>query len=103
MRLKERVKAMDCNQRGHWIAFFICLAVSIFLMIGSAIVPPPFVVDASIFKCVAWLFGFAALAQVPAIIQSGKTVVLNHGNTSLTVGERDGDVVEGEEDEIINN
>ena len=54
-------------------------------------VPPPFVVDASIFKCVAWLFGFAALSQVPALVQSGKTVVLNHGNTSLTVGDRDED------------
>ena len=104
MRLKERVKAMDCNQRGHWIAFFICLAVSIFLMIGSAIVPPPFVVDASIFKCVAWLFGFAALSQVPAIVQSGKAVVLTHGNTSLTVHKNDeDDATEGEEDEIINN
>ena len=102
MRLKEKMRAMDCNQRGHWIAFFICLAVSIFLMIGSAIVPPPFVVDASIFKCVAWLFGFAALSQVPAIVQSGKTVVLNHGNTSLTVGDRDGDAEE-ENGEIINN
>ena len=103
MRLKEKMRAMDCNQRGHWIAFFICLAVSIFLMIGSAIVPPPFVVDASIFKCVAWLFGFAALSQVPAIVQSGKTVVLNHGNTSLTVGDRDENVIEDKDEEIINN
>ncbi len=91
MSLRERVKAMDCNQRGHWIAFFICLAVSIFLMIGSALTPPQFVIDSSIFKGVAWLFGFAALSQVPAIVNSGKTARLQHGNTSLTVGDKDVD------------
>ena len=78
---------MDCNTKGHWLAFWICLAVAIFLMIGSAIVPPPFVVDSSIFKCVAWLFGFAALAQVPAIVQSGKNAKIQHGNTTLTIGD----------------
>lgn len=88
MGLKAKFKSMDCNTKGHWIAFWVCLLVSIFLMVGSAIVPPPFVVDASVFKCVAWLFGFAALSQVPAIVESGKTAILKHGNTSLTVGEK---------------
>lgn len=87
MGFKEKFKSMDCNTKGHWIAFWICLLVSIFLMIGSAIVPPPFVVDASVFKCVAWLFGFAALSQVPSIVDSGKTAILKHGNTSLTVSD----------------
>ena len=95
MSLGDRWKAMDCNTRGHWIAFWVCLTVSIFLMIGSAIVPPPFVVDQSIFKCVAWLFGFAALSQLPAIVQSGKTAILKHGNTSLTVGDK----IEGEDED----
>lgn len=88
MSLKDKLKSMDCNTKGHWIAFWVCLLVSIFLMVGSAIVPPPFVVDASVFKCVAWLFGFSALSQVPAIVESGKTAILKHGNTSLTVGEK---------------
>ena len=98
MSLKEKVRSMDCNTKGHWIAFWVCLGVSIFLMIGSACVPPPFVVDASIFKCVAYLLGFAALSQVPAIVGSGKSARLQHGNTSLTVGDLDGeDQVEPEE------
>lgn len=78
-------KSIDCNKKGHWIAFFVCLGVSIFLMVGSAIVPPPFVIDASIFKCVAYLLGFAALSQVPALVDSGKTARLQHGNLSFTV------------------
>lgn len=85
--MSEKVKDMDCNKKGHWIAFFVCLTISIFLMVGAAIVPPPFVIDQSIFKAVAWLFGFAALSQVPALVNSGKTARLQHGNTSLTVGE----------------
>ena len=80
------MEKMDCNTKGHWIAFWVCLVVAMFLMIGSAIVPPPFVIDSSIFKAVAWLFGFAALSQVPSIVQSGKSATIKHGNTSLTVG-----------------
>lgn len=83
-----KLKEMDCNTRGHWIAFWVCLVISIFLMIGSALTPPQFIIDQSIFKAVSWLFGFAALAQVPAIVQSGKTAILRHGHTTLTVGDK---------------
>lgn len=58
-------------------------------MVGGAIVPPPFVIDKSIFQAVGWLFGFAALSQVPALVNSGKTARLQHGNTSLTVGDKE--------------
>lgn len=80
--------SVDCNTKAHWISFWVCLAISVFLMVGGAIVPPPFVIDQSIFKAVAWLFGFAALSQVPALVNSGKTARLQHGNTSLTVGDK---------------
>ncbi len=80
----ERLKT---KSRAHWIAFFVCLSVSIILMVGGAIVPPPFVIDASIFKAVGWLFGFAALAQVPAIVESGKSATIQKGDTSLTIGD----------------
>ena len=89
---------VDCNTKAHWISFWICLGISIFLMVGSDIVPPPFVIDQSVFKAVAWLFGFAALSQVPALVNSGKTARLQHGQTSLTVGDKlDGDEVEDPE------
>lgn len=97
-------KVVDCNKKGHWIAFFICLSVSIFLMVGSAIVPPPFVVDPSIFKCVAWLFAFAALSQIPELVSSGKTAKIQHGNISVTVSDQDEQEKPVDEDEeIINN
>lgn len=80
---------VDCNTKAHWISFWICLGITIFLMVGSAIVPPPFVIDKSIFQAVGWLFGFAALSQVPALVESGKSATLKHGNTSLTVGDKE--------------
>lgn len=96
MGLRGKMKEMDCNTKGHWIAFWICLLVSIFLMVGSALTPPAFVIDKSIFQAVAWLFGFAALSQVPVIVQSGKTAILKHGNTSLTVGDNGDEPTEEE-------
>lgn len=71
----------------HWIAFWICLGISILLLVGGAIVPPPFVIDASIFKAVGWLFAFAALSQVPAVIEAGKTARISRGDTSVVIGE----------------
>lgn len=68
------------------VAFWVCLVVSIGLMIGSAIVPPPFVVDASIFKCVGWLFGFAALGLLPDVLALGRTAKIQRGNTVVTIG-----------------
>lgn len=101
---QNKVPVVDCNKKGHWIAFFICLSVSIFLMIGSAVVPPPFVVDASIFKCVAWLFAFAALSQIPSLVNSGKTAKIQHGNISVTVSDQEEQEEPVDEDEeIINN
>lgn len=91
MGFGERFRKLDCNTKGHWIAFWICLLASIFLMVGSACVPPPFEIHQSIFKAVSWLFGFAALSQLPSIVDSGKTAILKHGNTSLTVGKKDDD------------
>lgn len=71
------------------ISFFICLGISICLMVGGAIVPPPFVIDASIFKAVGWLFGFAALGQLPAILDADKWAKITHGNTTVIVGDKD--------------
>lgn len=71
------------------VSFFICLGISIILMIGSAIMPPPFVIDASIFNAVGWLFGFAALGQLPAVLNTDKWAKISHGQTTVLVGDKD--------------
>lgn len=79
-------KETDNKPKVSKVAFWVCLVVSIGLMIGSAIVPPPFVVDASIFKCVGWLFGFAALGLLPDVLALGRTAKIQRGNTVVTIG-----------------
>lgn len=82
-------KEKENKQKVSKVAFWVCLIVSIGLMVGGAIVPPPFVVDASIFKCVGWLFGFAALGLLPDVLALGRTAKLQRGNTTITIGKDD--------------
>lgn len=85
----ERLRESFKMSKAHWIAFFICLGVAIALMVGGALTPPMFVIDKTIFTAVAWLFGFAALAQVPAIIESGRAAVIKKGDASFAIGDAD--------------
>lgn len=70
-------------------AFWICLGVSIFLIIGGCLTPPPFVIDSSIFIACGILFGFAALYVLDKAIDTGRTATIKHGDTELTVGDKD--------------
>ena len=91
MKEKKNVPtdAGERKSKASVISFFICLGIAVCLMVGGAIVPPPFVIDASIFKAVAWLFGFAALGQLPAILDADKWAKITHGNTTVIVGDKD--------------
>ena len=86
---KNKNSADERKSKASIVSFFICLGISIVLMIGGAIVPPPFVIDASIFKAVGWLFGFAALGQLPAVLDADKWAKITHGNTTVIVGDKD--------------
>lgn len=82
-------KREERKSKASVISFFVCLGVSIILMVGGAIVPPPFVIDATIFKAVGWLFAFAALGQLPAILDADKWAKITHGQTTVLVGDKD--------------
>lgn len=88
------------NSKYYKIAFWVCLGVSIVLMVGGAIVPPPFVIDATIFKAVGWLFAYAALAQIPGLVSEGKQAILQHGNTSITIKETSEDELPTEQEPV---
>lgn len=72
------------------IPFWICLIVSIGLMIAGFFVPPTGEIDGSVLKGVGELIGFAALWIVLYAIRKGVDVKLQHGNTSVTAGDLDG-------------
>lgn len=73
-------KAVDHN----W-AFWICLGVSILLIIGGAITPPPFVIDSSIFIGTGEMFGFAALWAVYKAIDKGIDTRITKGDTEIKI------------------
>lgn len=69
----------------HNTAFWICLIISIILIIGGVITPPPFVLDASIFIATGQLFAFAALGAVYKAIDKGVDAHIKHNNTEIDI------------------
>lgn len=78
------------------IWFCIFSAVAIALLVASFLVPPMGVIDNSVLKGVAEIFGFAALGTVILAINKGVDAKIQHNNTSVTIG----DLVSSTEDEL---
>lgn len=70
---------------GNW-AFWICLVIAIFLLVGGALTPPAFVIDASIFKATGWMFAFAALGSFSRAIEKGLDASIQKGDFTFNVG-----------------
>ena len=73
--------------RSYGIFIVLSLAAILLLAVGFAI-PPTGVVDGSVLKAAAVLFGFAALATLMHAVDKGVGAKLEHGDTKLTI---DGD------------
>lgn len=71
----------------HNTVFWICLAVSVLLLISGFVVPPTGVIDASVLKGVGELFGFAALGVLGHAIDKGLDTRIKHGDTIIEVGD----------------
>lgn len=72
----------------NW-AFWVCLAAAIFLLIGGALTPPAFVIDASIFKATGWLFAFGALGSFSSALEKGLDASIKKGDLSLNIGKKE--------------
>lgn len=67
------------------IAFVICLAVSIALIVGGFFVPPKGVIDGSVLKAVGELFAFAALAVGAHAVRLGYDLRVSKGDTTVEI------------------
>lgn len=85
-RLKEATKDNT--------AFWVCLAISIALLIGGALTPPIFVIDKSIFIATGELFAFAALWTVMKAIDKGVDAQIKHNNTEISIKNDESDQVD---------
>lgn len=78
------------------IAFWICLGVSIALIVSGFILPPLGNIDNSVLTAVGELIGFSALAVAMDGIERGIDAKVTHGNTSIELNNPDNKEKEGE-------
>lgn len=69
------------------VVFFLCLFLSMGLMVTGFMLPPEGTVDRSVIICVGELFSFAALSAGMSAISKGKEFEIKHNNTSLMIGD----------------
>lgn len=71
----------------NW-SFWICLGVSITLGVTGFFMPPQGVIDGSVLTFTGELVGFVAVDNVRRAISKGLDAKLKHGNTELSIGEK---------------
>ena len=75
-------------------AFWVCLSLSIALIVAGFCVPPHGEIDGSVLTACGILFGFATLEVVHIAIRKGVDAKVRHGQTELTVGDLNKDKTE---------
>ena len=68
-------------------AFWVCLSLSIALIVAGFCVPPHGEIDGSVLTACGILFGFATLETVHIALKKGVDAKVRHGQTELTVGD----------------
>lgn len=69
--------------------FWVFGVLSILLIVISFFIPPLAVIDGSVLAATGELFGFAALGAVIHAIDKGKTASVSHGQTTITIGDKE--------------
>lgn len=80
------------------VSFWLCLSISIFLIVVSFFTPPKFMIDSSVIMASGELWGFAALGVAVHAIGKGSDVTVRKGETEITMNNPDsveGDITEG--------
>lgn len=72
------------SKMNKWV-FWLCLGISVFLLITAFFVPPTAEISPSILGAVSELFAFASLATVISAIDRGVDAKLQKGDTSIHI------------------
>ena len=75
----------DVFAKNFW--FWFLSASSVGLLIASFIVPPTGVIDPSVLAATGEIAGMAAIGTIIFAIEKGVDAHVQHGNTSVTVGD----------------
>lgn len=71
------------------IPFWICLIASIGLLITGFLLPPIGIIDNSVITAVGLLLVFAALGQLPTIIEVAGYAKISSGNTTIEISKEE--------------
>ncbi len=90
-RRLARFRSLTRNVRtSTTVALWVCLVVSIGLLVASFIVPPMGEISPSALKGGSLLFAFAALMEAREAILEGFRFTLMHGSPTVEVKDQDG-------------
>ena len=78
------------EQNRKTIPFWLCLVISIGLLVGGFFAPPMGIIDGSVLTAVGLLFAFGTLAQIPIIIEVAGYAKFTSGNTTIEISKEDG-------------
>lgn len=70
-------------------SFWICLALSVGLIVTSFILPPQGLIDPSVLTAVGEIFAFATLGTIIQGIERGADIKIKHNNTEVEVDNPD--------------
>ena len=82
------------NYLSNNLYFWVFGGISVLLIIISFFIPPLAFIDGSVLAATGELFAFAALGAVIHAIDTGKSATIQHGSTSLTLKDIDGEETE---------
>lgn len=69
------------------IAFWVCLIVSVALIVGGFFVPPLGIIDGSVITAVGELLGFGTIGMIPEVIKTSKNAkITTSSGTTIEVG-----------------
>ena len=88
-RKSKRMKKFYNNFLRDNLYFWFFGGISVILIVLSFFIPPLAIVESSVLAATGELFGFAALGAVVHSIDKGKTASVSHGQTTLTIGEKE--------------
>jgi hypothetical protein len=69
--------------------FYVCLVMSIALMVASFLLPPQGVIDPSVLTATGILFAFAALGVAGQNLANGKDVTFKKGDMEFTIDDEE--------------
>lgn len=70
------------------LAGWLCLLVSLGLLVASFILPPTGIIDSSVLAGVGELIGFGVIFKLPQMVNSikdGKSMKVTHGDTTVEI------------------